>query len=140
VAGEKAWDRSATFHQKHLRFLGHVGDLTLAVLYHYAELLAYPSLDEGFGLPILEAFYHGVPVLSSDLPVIKEVAGNAAHLVNPESVEDIRAGLEFLLNEDQAASSIRLKKMIIRLHLFNWAKTARSTLKVYQTAIDQRRS
>ena len=140
VAGEKAWDRSATFHQKHLRFLGHVGDLTLAVLYHYAELLAYPSLDEGFGLPILEAFYHGVPVLSSDLPVIKEVAGNAAHLVNPESVEDIRAGLEFLLNEDQAASSIRLKKMIIRLHLFNWAKTARSTIKVYQTAIDQRRS
>ena len=68
-----------------------------------------------------------------------KMAGNAL-LGESRSVEDIRAGLEFLLNEDQAASSIRLKKMIIRLHLFNWAKTARSTIKVYQTAIDQRRS
>lgn len=139
VAGEKAWDRSAKLHQENLRFLGQVGDLQLAALYHYAELLAYPSLDEGFGLPILEAFSHGVPVLSSDLPVIKEVAGNAAHLINPNSIEEIRAGLKFLLNEDKTASSTRLKKMIIRLHLFNWSKTARTTAKVYQTALEQKK-
>lgn len=139
VAGEKAWDKSAQLHQQHLRFLGQVGDLQLAALYHYAELLAYPSLDEGFGLPILEAFSHGVPVLSSDLAVIKEVAGNAAHLINPNSLEEIQAGLKFLLNEDQAASSTRLKKMIIRLHLFNWTKTARTTMKVYQAALEQQR-
>jgi glycosyltransferase involved in cell wall biosynthesis len=139
VAGEKAWDRSTKLNQEHLRFLGQVNDLQLAALYHYAELLAYPSLDEGFGLPILEAFSHGVPVLSSDLPVIKEVAGNAAQLVNPRSIEDIRTGLNLLLNENQLASSTRLKKMIIRLHLFNWAKTARATLKVYQAALEQKR-
>lgn len=139
VAGEKAWDKSATLRQEHLRFFGQVSDLELAALYHYAELLAYPSLDEGFGLPILEAFSHGVPVLSSDLPVIREVAGNAAHLINPNSVDDIRVGLKFLLNEDKAASSTRLKKMIIRLHLFNWAKTARTTMKVYQAALEQKR-
>jgi len=138
VAGEKAWDNSASLHQEHLRFLGSVSDLQLAALYHYAELLAYPSLDEGFGLPILEAFSHGVPVLTSDLPVIKEVAGNAAHLINPHSIDDIRSGLKLLLNEDKTASSTRLKKMIIRLHLFNWAKTARSTFKVYQAALEQK--
>jgi glycosyltransferase involved in cell wall biosynthesis len=102
-------------------------------------LLAYPSLDEGFGLPILEAFYM---VYQSSVVICPSSKKWLATLPTCESrsVEDIRAGLEFLLNEDQAASSIRLKKMIIRLHLFNWAKTARSTLKVYQTAIDQRRS
>ena len=135
VAGEKAWDHSATLHQEHLHFLGQVNDLQLATLYHYAELLAYPSLDEGFGLPILEAFSHGVPVLSSDIPVIKEVAGNAAHLINPESIDDIRAGIKFLLNEDKTASSTRLQKMIIRLQLFNWARTARLTKTVYQQAL-----
>ena len=140
VAGEKAWDRSAALHQQHLRFLGSVPDLELATLYHYAELLAYPSLDEGFGLPILEAFSHGVPVLSSDISVIKEVAGNAAHLVNPNSIEDISAGLQFLLNEDKSASSTRLQKMIIRLHLFNWPKTARATVNVYQQALEQQPS
>ena len=139
VAGEKAWDKSRQLHQVHLRFLGQVTDLELAALYHYTELLAYPSLDEGFGLPILEAFSHGVPVLSSDIPVIKEVAGNAALLVNPNSIEDIRSGLKKLLSEDKAASATRLQRMIIRLHLFNWAKTARTTLEVYRRAIEEKK-
>jgi glycosyltransferase involved in cell wall biosynthesis len=140
VAGEKAWDKSRQLHQQHLRFLGQVDDLELAALYHYAELLAYPSLDEGFGLPILEAFSHGVPVLSSDIPVIKEVAGNAALLVNPNSIEDIRSGLKKLLGEDKAASATRLQRMIIRLHLFNWSKTARTSLDVYRRAIEEKQS
>lgn len=138
VAGEKAWDNSYQLRQNHLHFLGQVTELQLATLYHYAELLAYPSLDEGFGLPILEAFSHGVPVLSSNIPVIKEVAGNAAHLIDPNNVDDIRAGLKFLLNEDKNASNTRLKQMIIRLHLFNWAKTARLTRDVYQQALAEK--
>ena len=137
VAGEKAWDSSAQFRHQHLHFLGQVSDLQLAALYHYAELLAYPSLDEGFGLPILEAFSHGLPVLSSNLPVIKELAGNAAHLVNPNSIEDIRAGLEFLLAEEKKAASIRMQQMIIRLQLFNWLRTARLTAGVYRKALEQ---
>ena len=137
MAGEKAWDESNTISTNpNLRFLGRVSDLKLAVLYHYAELLAYPSLDEGFGLPILEAFSAGLPVLSSDIPVIKEVTGNAAELVNPKSVDAIRQGLEKLLNEKKTLSQQRMQRMIIRSQLFNWQKTARQTLAVYQRAIE----
>ena len=137
VAGEAAWDDSKAFKNPQLRFLGKVSDLELATLYHYAELFTYPSLDEGFGLPILEAFAHGVPVLSSDLPVIKEVAGNAAELVNPNSIEAIGDGLKKILNEKKAASETRMQRMIIRLHLFNWQKTARQTFAVYQQTLER---
>ena len=57
-------------------------------------MFAYPSLYEGFGLPILEAFSYGTPVVTSNNSGMQEVAGNAAELVDPESEESIRAGLE----------------------------------------------
>lgn len=137
IAGENAWDDSQKLQQSNLRFLGRVSDLELATLYHYAEVFAYPSLDEGFGLPILEAFAHGVPVLSSDIPAIREVAGNAAELVDPENIEAISEGLKKLVNENKADSAKRIQRMIIRLHLFNWQKTARATMAVYQRAVDE---
>lgn len=136
IAGEQSWDGSEKLtRNKALRFLGQVSDLELATLYHSAELLAYPSLDEGFGLPILEAFSYGVPVLSSDIPVIREIAGNAAELVDPMNPEAIRQGLEKILQEKQAESEQRMRRMILRLQLFSWPKTARQTLSVYEKAI-----
>jgi glycosyltransferase involved in cell wall biosynthesis len=139
IAGEQAWDGSEKISKnKNLRFLGRVSDLQLAILYYNAEIFAYPSLDEGFGLPVLEAFSYGVPVLTSDIPVMREIAGNAAELVDPKNIQAITAGLEKLLNEKKVASEKRLKQMIIRLQLFNWQKTARKTMAVYQKAIEER--
>ena len=135
VAGEEAGDSSQHLAGPAPRFLGKVSDLELATLYYYAKLLAYPSLDEGFGLPILEAFSFGLPVLSSDLPVIKEVTGNAAYLVNPQNIKAINQGLNDLLKEDKAAREQRQQRMTIRLQLFNWTKTARLTYQVYHQAI-----
>ena len=137
IAGEQAWDGSELISKNpNLRFMGRVTDQELAVLYHQSELFVYPSLYEGFGLPVLEAFAHGVPVVSSDIPAIREVAGNAAELCNPLDETSIRQAIEKVLNEKKLDSEQRMKKMIIRLQLFNWQKTALQTLVVYQKAID----
>lgn len=135
VAGEPGWDGSEKLAQNNLRFLGHVDDEALTVLYGEAEVFAYPSLYEGFGLPILEAFFHGTPVLTSATSSMPEVAGNAAVLVDPESVESIRQGLEKLLNESPDEQKKRLQRMIIRLQMFNWDRVAAETAEVYRTAI-----
>lgn len=137
IAGEQSWDGSEKISSDpNLRFLGRVSDLELAVLYHHAEIFVYPSLYEGFGLPVLEAFAHGVPVVSSDISAIREVSGNAAELVDPQDPQSIRTGIEKVLSEKKPDSDARMKRMIIRLQLFNWQKTARQTLAVYKQAIE----
>lgn len=139
VAGAAGWDDSAEVGEKlqseQLRFLGKVSDEELAVLYGEAELLLYPSLYEGFGLPILEAFHFGTPVVTSNTSSMPEIAGNAAILVDPTSVEAIRKGITRILNEDQDEARRRLQQMIIRLQLFSWQRVAEETCKVYRKAI-----
>lgn len=138
IAGEAGWDETERLAQQvagNLRFLGRVSDQELAVLYSEAELFAYPCLYEGFGLPILEAFYYGTPVVTSGVSSMVEIAGNAAELVDPLSVESIRRGLEAVLNESASEEQKRLQRMVIRLHMFNWQTVAEQTVKVYQTAI-----
>lgn len=137
IAGAEGWDDALPKHAQ-LRLLGSVTDAQLAVLYGEAELLCYPSLYEGFGLPILEAFLHGTPVLTADRSAMPEVAGNAAELVNPESVADIRKGIETILNESTEQQKKRLQRMILRLQLFNWQKVAEQTNQVYSLAIQHR--
>jgi glycosyltransferase involved in cell wall biosynthesis len=138
IAGEAGWDDTASgkYSDPNLRFLGKVSDRELAVLYGEASVLAYPSLYEGFGLPILEAFYHGTPVVTSNASSMPEVTGNAAELVDPLSVKSIRQGLETILNESLQEQQKRLQKMVIRMHLFNWETVADQTLQVYKRAIE----
>jgi glycosyltransferase involved in cell wall biosynthesis len=135
IAGAQGWDDTNRFNHKNLRFLGQVSDKELAVLYGEAEVFCYPSLYEGFGLPILEAFLHGTPVVTSNVSSMPEVAGNAAELIDPESVESIRAGIMTILNESEAAQKTRLQRMIIRMQMFDWKRVAEETLTVYKTAI-----
>lgn len=137
IAGAQGWDESGQHQTKNLRFLGRVSEKELNILYAEAEIFAYPSLYEGFGLPILEAFYHGTPVITSDLSAMIEVAGNAAELVNPHSVPEIRQGIEKILNEDKEAQQQRLQRMIIRRQMFSWQQVAKETVKVYQKALEQ---
>lgn len=147
IAGEAGWDDTSSektisktkklLSNPNLRFLGRVSDQELAVLYGEAELFAYPSLYEGFGLPILEAFYHGTPVLTSNISSMPEVAGEAAVLVNPLEVDSITKGIEKILKESKEDQRKRLQKMLVRLHLFDWQRTADQTIKVYQQAISE---
>lgn len=140
VAGADGWDSSADFNtslmqEKGLRFLGRVSDGELAVLYGEAELFAYPSLYEGFGLPILEAFHEGTPVLTSNISGILEVAGNACELVDPLEVEGIRQGILNIFSENAQEQQKRLQRMIIRSQMFSWEKTAQESIKVYAQAM-----
>jgi glycosyltransferase involved in cell wall biosynthesis len=135
IVGESGWDSSEQIQDPALRFLGKVSDQVLNVLYAEAEAFVYPSLDEGFGLPILEAFYHGTPVVTSNVSALIEVAGNAAELVDPEDVTSIRRGIETILQENTMAQQQRLQRMIIRMHMFSWHLVAEQTLEVYKKAI-----
>jgi glycosyltransferase involved in cell wall biosynthesis len=81
-------------------FTGYVDDSDLPALYSMARVFAYPSLHEGFGIPLLEAMACGTPVVTSDVSALPDVAGNAAVLVDPSSVESIAGGLARILGDD----------------------------------------
>ena len=100
-----------------------VDDAELACLYSGARGLLYPSLYEGFGLPILEAMASGCPVLTSNCTAMPEAAGDAAVLVDPLSVESIADGIRLLAREDGARSLSR--KGLERSRGFSWERTAR---------------
>lgn len=138
IAGSEGWDETESLEQfkYNPRFLGRVSDKQLSVLYENAEVFAFPSLYEGFGLPILESFHHGTPVVTSNNSGMVEVAGNAAELVDPESVDSIKEGIKKILNENSEEQKKRLQRMIIRLQMFTWKNTARETLAVYKQAIE----
>jgi glycosyltransferase involved in cell wall biosynthesis len=140
IAGASGWDTSLEkISGAQPTFLGSVSDQELIVLYAEAEALVYTCLDEGFGLPILEAFALGTSVVTSDRSSMKEVAGNAAIQVDPSSVESIRSGLKQVLGESTSQQQTRLQKMIIRLHQFSWKTAARATADVYRKAYETAR-
>lgn len=98
--------------------------------YINAQAFIYPSLYEGFGLPILEAMASGCPVITSDYGAMKEVADGAAALVNPKSIRSIRNGILKVVN-DAKLRSLLTAKGLKRSKEFSWRKTAQETLKVY---------
>ncbi len=117
-----------------IRRLGPVPTPDLTALYRGATVFAYPSLYEGFGLPVLEAMAAGTPVLTSDVSSLPEVAGDAALVVDPRSVDAIRTGLARLLDHpslrDRLAEAGREREAT-----FTWERAARETLEVYRAAL-----
>lgn len=108
-------------------FLKHVQFRELPAFYSGADALVYPSLYEGFGLPILEAYACKTPVITSNLGSMKEIAGNAAVLVDPYDVDSIVEGIKKALR----AKSLG-RKGVKRVKNFSWQKTASETLKIYK--------
>ena len=117
-----------------LRQLGYISESELPFLYAGAHAFAYPSLYEGFGLPVLEAMASGVPVLTSNCSSLPEVAGDAALLIDPEDVEGLTAGLERLL-EDQAWRRQAVEKGLRQAKCFSWKRCVEETVAVYREAI-----
>ena len=114
-----------------IQVLGHVSDLSLADLYHRASLFAFPSLDEGFGMPVLEAMARGVPVITSDRSALPEVAGNAALLVDPHSVDAIAAALLDLIEHPERRAHFEALGRE-RAAMFPWSRAVESTYDVYR--------
>jgi len=115
---------------KNILATGFLARFDMLSLFSASEGFLYPSLYEGFGLPILEGFALKVPVLTSIISSMPEVAGKAAILVDPKSVSDICLGIKNLT--DKKAELVKSGKE--RLKLFSWEKTARETIKVYEKA------
>ncbi|MDO8573338.1 MAG: glycosyltransferase family 1 protein [Candidatus Daviesbacteria bacterium] len=103
----------------------------LELLYSSADVLLYPSLYEGFGLPILDAFASGTPVVTSNISSMPEVGSDGALYVNPESTEDIKEKLKSVLNDKDLKQDL-IKKGFERVRQFSWEKCARETAKVYE--------
>ncbi len=107
------------------------GDEDLALLYSAAAVFAYPSLAEGFGLPVVEAMACGAPVITSNTSSLPEVAGDAAWLIDPLDTGDIRDALEELLGNPDHRRRLRALGRK-RAASFSWAETARRTLDLYR--------
>lgn len=119
-------------HARVLR-LGRVSDARLSGLYTRAAALCFPSLAEGFGLPVLEAMSFGLPVLASDLPVVHEVAGDVATYVAPADVDAWQQALTALVRDGGADS--RADGGPRRAAEFSWDRTARATVEAYRLAL-----
>ena len=101
-------------------------------LYQKATCFIYPSLYEGFGLPILEAMACSCPVITSNYGATKEVAANAAYLVNPKSIKSIAKAMKVIAT-DKILRNKLINLGLQRVKKFSWEKTAWETLKVYNS-------
>jgi glycosyltransferase involved in cell wall biosynthesis len=137
VTGKPGWGADADLARKHpqIRFTGYVLDEELPVLYAGATVFAYPSLYEGFGLPVVEAMAAHCPVLTSNRSSMPEVAGDAALLVNPYRVADIAAGLRTLLEGETLRDDLRARGKA-QAARFTTQNQARATLESYRRALN----
>ncbi len=123
--------------QQRIRVAGYVSADELEQLYARAAIFAFPSLDEGFGMPVLEAMVRGVPVVTANRSALPEVAGDAAVLVDPERVDDIAGALlELCANKDRRDTLAQAGRA--RAEAFSWPRAVRETYAVYQELVYNR--
>jgi glycosyltransferase involved in cell wall biosynthesis len=132
LAGPRGWkteeiDAALAAHRDVVRVLGHVPEDVLPGLFAGAELFVYPSLREGFGLPVLEAMAAGTAVVTSNVSSLPEVGGDAARYADPYDVAAIRAQIEDLLCDDAERARLAARARD-RARGFSWMQTARDTL------------
>lgn len=143
VAGAPAWGSREAVQsiaaaeratRGHVRALGYVPHREKFALMRKAVAFCFPTLAEGFGLPVLEAMALGTPVVTSDLPIIREVAGNAIIRVNPTSTTAMMNALASLLRSDARRAELS-RAGIKKARAYRWEKTARETLRVYRDVV-----
>jgi glycosyltransferase involved in cell wall biosynthesis len=117
--------------------LGRVPDAHLGALYRGALGLVYPSLYEGFGLPVLEAMACGCPAIASNVSSLPEVAGSAGLLVSPTDTDAIEAAMRSLATDEQLRADLA-SRSVLQASTFSWQRAARETLGVYQGLTNRR--
>lgn len=123
-----------TAYLKRIIITGFVPENVLLTLYSEAKVFLYPSLREGFGLPILEAMAFGTPVVTSNISAMPEVAGDAAFYVNPYSVAEITQGMT-IAYENKPLREQKIAMGITRPKVFTWQKTAQKMLHIYRSSV-----
>ena len=141
LAGARGWLDEPIFQtvrslglEQVVRFPGFIDDDDLPVVYSGAALFVFPSLYEGFGLPLLEAMACGVPVITSNISSMPEVAGEAAMLVDPRDVDGLAAAIALVLRDEALRDRLR-GAGIARAGQFSWETTARQTLDAYASVV-----
>lgn len=141
VAGQRAWKYRDDLHlveeldlKGDVIFTGYIPEEEMPALYNAADLFVFPSLYEGFGLPVLEAMACGVPVVASNVSAIPEVAGDAALLIDPRDPDLLCDSLARVLKDDRLRATLR-RRGLERAAQFSWEKAARETIEVYREAV-----
>lgn len=140
LAGAEGWLNNSIYDAvaqsglvDRFHFLGYLPDDDLSALLHGARMFCYPSLMEGFGLPVLEAQSAGVPVMTANNSSLPEVAGNAALLVDPENIDAIAEAM-LRLSRDEELRQRLIAAGYVNVRRFSWERAARETLAVLEEA------
>jgi glycosyltransferase involved in cell wall biosynthesis len=123
IAASTARDRIAV--------TGYVSSPELDQLYSRAAIFAFPSLDEGFGIPVLDAMAHGVPVVTSNRSALPEITGNAGLLVDPSNTDEISSALLTLMNDPSLREKLSAQGRE-RAAIFTWDRAVRATHQIYE--------
>jgi len=140
IAGN-GWDKlmSKEPETENVEILGYVSEDELIELYKRAPIFYFPTLHEGFGLPVLEAMAAGCAVVTSDVYAIPEVTGDAAMVLNPTAVNKHVEVIKHLLESTDERQNLAAEA-IERSQQFSWKKTARETTEVYRSVLDEEKS
>jgi glycosyltransferase involved in cell wall biosynthesis len=111
--------------------IGYVDRVDMPALYNLAEVFVYPSIYEGFGLPLVEALACGRPIITSNISALPEIVSDAGLLVSPNDCEQLSQAIRKLLEDKNLATEIG-QKALVRAKEFSWRKTAEQTLEIYE--------
>jgi len=141
IVGKKGWHYEEIFKyveanglKDQVIFTGYIAEDILPYVYNGASLFIYPSFYEGFGIPVLEALKCGLPVITSNISSMPEIAGKAAILIDPKKPEEIAIAIGQVLNNSQYVSVMR-QHSLAQAQKFSWRKCAAETVAVYKEAL-----
>jgi len=138
IAGESGWMYEPIYKtiqeykmDHNIVFTGYIDEVDKPAIYKMSEIFLFPSLYEGFGIPVLEAMASGVPVITSNTSSLPEVVGDAAILVNPQNVENIVNSI-FSLNNNQKLRNDLIQKGLAQSKKYNWKSSATNLYTIYR--------
>lgn len=139
VVGIPNWKQTGFYNivresglEEDIIFTDFVSEDELVLLYNGASMFLYPSLYEGFGMPLLEAMACGTPVITSNVSSMPEIAGDAAFLINPDNGKELKAAVLKLLNDKNLRNNL-IARGLKRAKEYSWVKTATKTLAIYES-------
>lgn len=128
------WQRiKEKYRQEGIKYLGYIDDQQLVSLYKSAVMFVMPSFEEGFGIPLLEAFACGCPVAASDIGALREIGKDAAIFFNPKDVVDMASVMKELMGNEKLRKEL-IEKGEKRYKEFSWERLAKKTLEVYENS------
>ena len=138
LAGDFGWEDEEIkrgLSAKGIRYLGYIPEEEMPGLYRGAAALVYPSFYEGFGLPVAQAMATGTPVITSSTSCLPEITGEAAVLVDPQSVEDLRSAIERVLHDSELSRKLACQGKR-RAQTFCWARNAAESLQFFHDCME----